>query len=111
MSIPETIRYSRAGMTIFMRRSEYENYAGNGLYTTGIWLDNFGAFSNFENVLAKYLEDNVSVALVSPELHKREFCNIWSEWKKIFNQYNAYSGTVYLCTDLPHEALTYFGEK
>lgn len=111
MSIPETVRYSRAGMTIFIRRSEYENYEDNGLLTSGVWLDNFGAFSNLESVLKKYLENNISIALVSPELHKMEFHHAWSEWKKIFKQYNDYRGTVYLCTDFPQDALTYFWEK
>lgn len=107
MSLPETVRYYRAEMVIFMRRSEFENYSNSKITTSGVWLDNFGEFNDFENALTEYLDNNFPVALVSPELHKRGFLDEWVKWKKIMKKYRE-NATIFICTDYPDKAFNFF---
>jgi glycerophosphoryl diester phosphodiesterase len=105
MSIPDTIMYLKEGMNVFIRQSEYER--GESFYerSTGIWLDAFKTTWYSEELVKKHLNNGKKVAIVSSELHKREYLHHWTILKswKIINDDN-----LILCTDLPEKATKFF---
>ncbi len=106
MSIPETLRYLNLGMQVYVRESEYDTI-NELLYskTQGIWLDAFiNEWYTVETII-KHTTNNKKVAIVSPELHSREYEDFWAmlKLKNIHKNEN-----VLLCTDLPIEATKYF---
>lgn len=105
MSIPDTIMYLKEGINVFIRQSEYE--LGTSFYksATGIWLDAFDGIWYSEELVKKHLAKGKKVAIVSSELHKRDYLNHWiflKSWK-IINDDN-----LILCTDVPEKANKFF---
>lgn len=109
MSIPETVKYMRSELNIFVRCSEFENYPSLSSY--GLWLDDFGNFAEFDAIFSECLQQNRAVSLVSPELHKREYKEKWQTWKSLLNKYKHNQSPIYLCTDFPLIAKQFFGEN
>jgi glycerophosphoryl diester phosphodiesterase len=105
MSIPDTIMYLKKGMNVFVRQSEYES--GESFYekVSGIWLDSFEGFWYSEELVKKHLDNGKKVAIVSSELHKRDYLKHWAYLKNwsIINNDN-----LILCTDLPEKANKFF---
>jgi len=105
MSIPDTIMYLKEGMTVFIRQSEYES--GTPFYerASGIWLDAFEGAWYSEELVQKHLDNGKKVAIVSSELHKREYLKHWTYLKSwsIINEDN-----LILCTDFPEKAIKFF---
>jgi len=105
MSIPDTIMYLKEGMNVFIRQSEHE--LGKSFYesASGIWLDAFERVWYSEELVKKHLNNGKKVAIVSSELHKREYLKHWTFLKSwsIINDDN-----LILCTDLPEKALNFF---
>ena len=105
MSIPDTIMYLNKGMNVFIRQSEYER--GDSFYerASGIWLDAFENDWYTEELVKKHLNNGKKVAIVSSELHKREYLEHWTHLKSwsIINNDN-----LILCTDLPEKANKFF---
>jgi glycerophosphoryl diester phosphodiesterase len=106
MSVPDTMGYLRYQLNSFSRVSEYENYQNFDGKTKGIWVDAFMGEWYSQKVLQGYLQDGQSLAIVSPELHGRNYQSLWAMIREIdepdFN--------LMLCTDLPLEARKYFNE-
>ena len=105
MSIPDTIMYLKEGMTVFIRQSEYES--GTSFYerASGIWLDSFEDLWYSEELVKKHLDNGKKVAIVSSELHNREYLKHWTylnSWSIITND------NLILCTDLPEKAIKFF---
>jgi glycerophosphoryl diester phosphodiesterase len=105
MSVPDSLRYASAGLPYFTRHSEIEPepalYDGAG----GVWLDDFyGGFVTEERIAA-HLAAGKQVAVVSPELHKRDHAAAWDEWRRwpVWA-----SPQVHLCTDHPTQAQEVF---
>lgn len=124
MSIPETIKYCRAGLSFFLRYSDFEQspiiYAPI-LYSrcSGVIIDQFNYESSFVieyDFLASLLDDNKFICIISPELHlknasKNSHLAIWSQYKKLFCLLidKGYCiDRVFLCTDYPVNADFYF---
>jgi glycerophosphoryl diester phosphodiesterase len=105
MSIPDTIMYLKEGMNVFIRQSEHE--LGTSFYesATGIWLDAFDGVWYSEELVKKHLNNGKKVAIVSSELHNREYLKHWTLLKSwnIINDDN-----LILCTDLPEKAIKFF---
>jgi hypothetical protein len=105
MSIPDTIMYLNKGMNVFIRQSEYER--GDSFYkrASGIWLDAFEGPWYTEELVKKHLNNGKKVAIVSSELHNREYLKHWTLLKSwnILNDDN-----LILCTDLPEKAIKFF---
>lgn len=108
MSIPDTLGYLRRSFPLALRLSEYEKK--NALYpqVDYIWLDAFKdeRWIKLEGLFT-LLRDQKKIAIVSPELHKREHLTFWN-MLKIWNIHR--NSNVCLCTDFPKIARTFFDE-
>lgn len=105
MSIPDTITYLKEGMNVFIRQSEYESDSSFYERASGIWLDAFESVWYSEELVKKHLNNGKKVAIVSSELHKREYLKHWSFLKSwdIIDDNN-----LILCTDFPKIASKFF---
>ncbi|MCJ2087477.1 hypothetical protein MKK88_16025 [Methylobacterium sp. E-005] len=97
MSVPEMIRYARAGLPFYTRHSDVE--AEPILYdaATGVWLDGFHGDWFEKSVIESHLAAGKAVCVVSPELHGRDPQKVWG-WLL------AMPGDITLCTDFPDRA-------
>ena len=104
MSIPETIKYSKTKLNIYVRLSEYENDYKNYVHQ-GLWVDQFDSDWITHSKLSKLLANNVNICLVSSELHKRDYKELWKMLLKnqIYKHHN-----FSLCTDFPEKTKFYF---
>jgi hypothetical protein len=106
MSIPDTIGYLKSGLNVYSRVSEYEKFQNFDGKTAGIWLDAFEREWYSADDINSYHFADQSIAIVSPELHGRDYKSVWAMIKEIkIPQMN-----IMLCTDLPLEAQEYFDE-
>jgi len=105
MSVPDTILFAQAGLKFFSRQSEYEPQPALYNDASGIWLDAFINQWYDAELLNKHLENGKQVAIVSPELHKRSYQDLWEFL--ILNQFNE-TEQIILCTDVPEEAAIFF---
>lgn len=105
MSIPDTIGYLNAGLTVFTRQSEYEPTPAFYDQVQGVWMDGFESDWIQESHIAAHLNAGKQVCLVSPDLHKRPYELFWSMLKSIdcINNQN-----LMLCTDYPEIAEAFF---
>lgn len=106
MSVPDSLHYSKLGMTLFARRSEYEPESKQLALAQGVWLDGFHGEWFKPTDWAQYLTEGKGVCIVSPELHKRPHQLFWNElhtWLKANQARRAASARLMLCTDFPKE--------
>ena len=101
MSVPDSLRYASAGLPYFSRHSEIEPDPALYADSCGVWLDDFYGGFVTEARIAAHLEAGKHVAVVSPELHKRDHLPVWDEWRR-WSVWG--SDRVHLCTDHPHQA-------
>lgn len=104
MSIPDTIGYVTLDMHIASRKSEYEKELPFYNSSAFVWLDCFKGDWITEQDISVHLEAGKKVCIVSPELHKRPYKEIWEKYK------NIQSENVMLCTDFPEEAESFFNQ-
>jgi hypothetical protein len=105
MSIPDTIGYLKLGMKVFIRQSEYERELPFYEECTGVWLDSFLSVWYDLQVIDHHLKNGKKVCIVSPELHNRDYINLWEILKTSGLQ--KVDGLI-LCTDKPVEATNFF---
>jgi hypothetical protein len=105
MSIPDTIGYLKLGMKVFIRQSEYERELPFYEECTGVWLDSFLSVWYDLQVIEHHLKNGKKVCIVSPELHNRDYINLWEILKTSGLQ--KVDGLI-LCTDKPVEATNFF---
>lgn len=103
-SFPEAYKYITAGLKVFTRESEYETPSSH-LSTVGIWLDSFNSNWFSQEVILNHLLNGTKVAIVSPELHSRNYQEVWSMIEKIDPTLRE---NIILCTDYPTLAAKYF---
>lgn len=103
MSVPEGIKYLKNNFNVFTRESEYERSPSFYDKAQGVWMDCFDGDWINENAIIKNLENNKMVCVVSPDLHKRDYLNVWNNYKKL-SQHNNF----FLCTDYPKKAQDFF---
>lgn len=105
MSVPDTLGYFATPLPVYSRISEYEPAAAFADRHAGVWLDNFtGGFPQVERAV-ELITKGCTVAVVSPELHKRGHKEFW---QNLAETLPAGPGVFQLCTDFPDEAAEFF---
>jgi len=105
MSVPDALLFAEAGLNFFSRQSEYETEPAFYNDAAGIWLDAFKEQWYDADLLIKHIDNGKQLAIVSPELHKRPYQDLWEFL--MLNEFNK-SEQIILCTDIPEEATTFF---
>ena len=104
-SVPDSLSYLRAGMRVFLRRSEYEPWTSLHDKAAGIWLDAFaGEWWTLDDVRLLRAHGK-PVAIVSPELHGRPQEELWRALRQL--EPDTQAGLL-LCTDFPKDAARFF---
>jgi len=106
MSVPEMVVQHRLGMPMFTRASEYEKPPALYEQSIGVWLDAFVSEWYSTADIDAFLQDGKQVAIVSPELHKRDHLALWQRLRDSKTQHHP---ALILCTDLPEDAVAFFG--
>ena len=102
-SVPEQYVYLKRGYNVFTRSSEFEKEICFWEESNGVWLDQFTDSGHIEAEFDRLINSGKKIAVVSPELHKRDNIRLW----EFFYQYRNYDNFV-LCTDEPDKAREYF---
>ena len=105
MSLCDTLLYISQHLKIASRRSEYEKDMPFYKSSTTVWVDFFIDDSLVIPEVERILKDGKIACVVSPELHGRNYSNVWNQLKCIENP------NLYLCTDYPEEAAKFFKEQ
>jgi glycerophosphoryl diester phosphodiesterase len=106
MSVPEGIKYFKSGFNAFTRHSEYENSPSFYEDAKGVWIDCFKGDWIDEDIIRKHLDNGKMVCVVSPDLHKREYKQVWKKYLRLVGENN-----FLLCTDYPKQAKEFFNLK
>lgn len=107
MSVPDALYYLKMGLKVFTRQSEYEKEPSFYSEACGVWLDEFLGHWIDEKTILKHLENKKQVAIVSPDLHKREFLKEWEHYRDLIAKHKLW-GQIMLCTDRVLEAQEFF---
>lgn len=113
MSIPDTLQYIREGFTTFTRWSDIEPEPLLVNDCAGIWIDAFYSdWLTFPLKLPEPIQTNKTFCFVSSELHRRnQYQQTWLQWKTALNNHPTISTEhLFLCTDFPMEAFTFFND-
>jgi hypothetical protein len=110
MSIPDTLHYIRAGLNTFTRWSDIEPEPLLLSDCQGIWIDAF--HSDWVSFPLKLpMVEHKQLCLVSPELHKRHaYKTTWQQWQQQLATATLNPNQLFLCTDFPMEAFTFFND-
>jgi len=110
MAVPDALGYLRRKMPCFTRQSEIEPVPAFADRASGVWLDCFESDWITRKDVLSHCMAGQRVALVSSELHGREFRPAWQEWREAYRllRRDGFGGRMMLCTDHPFEARTYF---
>lgn len=103
MSIPEMVYQHKLGLNVFTGLSDIVPEPIMFDRAKGVWLDCFNSDWFGAEEVKKILDKNKKVCIVSPDLHKREYKNVWCRYKDIPD--------IMLCTDYPDEAKEFFNGK
>jgi hypothetical protein len=101
--VPEAIRLAKLGLNVFTRISEYEPHPSFLNLAKGVWIDQFIGEWVEKTDIYHWLNKGLKVAIVSPELHGREYKLFWQKLKGM-----DLNDDVYLCTKYPEEAESFF---
>lgn len=105
MAIPDMLLYLRERMLVFTRLSEYELSPVFYENITGVWIDCFEKDWISKLEIIQHLEAGKKVCLVSPEIHQRDYQNLWLKLLK-WEMYD-YENLM-LCTDFPELGRNFF---
>jgi len=100
MSVPDGLQYLKHGLNAFTRQSEYETAPSFYGEAAGIWLDEFTHHWIDGATLDGHLARGKAVCIVSPDLHKRPYREVWEDYKRMAPE----GSGMMLCTDYPEEA-------
>lgn len=104
MSVCDTLPYINQHFKIASRRSEYEKDMPFYMNSVTVWIDFFMDDSLVRSEVERILKDDKITCVVSPELHGRDYFDVWNQLKYINNT------NLYLCTDYPEKADKFFNE-
>jgi hypothetical protein len=100
MSLPELLKFSKSlpSEMLATRFSEFEKEPLAIELCSWLWVDSFQSDPEPEQVRRFVEEKQMSVAIVSPEIHHRNPDNVWNNFRQA-----SYLPTdsVYFCTDYP----------
>jgi glycerophosphoryl diester phosphodiesterase len=105
MSVPDLLSGTKHGLRQFARASCYEDPLPFLSTTSGVWVDCFTDSYPTENDLHAIATQFNEIAIVSPELHKRDHLPFWSMIKTVYWPQNT---KLMLCTDYPDQASSFF---
>lgn len=103
MSVCDTVIYVEKKLKIASRLSEFEKEMPFYRDSTTVWIDYFNSDGPTIQKVRDTLRDGKIACVVSPELHKRSYSQMWNQLLPMKNE----SG-LYLCTDLPDKAKDFF---
>ena len=83
MSVPDTLGYLNLSMNTASRFSEYERELPFIKESTTIWIDCFLKDWITVDDIRNYLLQDKQVCIVSPELHKRPYREVWERYVEI----------------------------
>lgn len=106
MAVPDLLANMREGITSFTRHSDYEPEPVMYNQAHGVWLDMFTTDWLTRTDLETHAKAGKAVAIVSPELHRRPHLPFWEQLKAMLPTRSP--ATLYLCTDHPQDAETFF---
>lgn len=109
MSYPDLRDYDKNNLNFYTRTSEFEKELLQYKNCKGVWIDAFETEWYSKYILKKFLKQNKKIAIVSAELHKRDYKSNWEIIKKMNLSIN--SIYISLCTDHPLEAVDFFKES
>jgi len=105
MAIPDHLHYTRIGLPVYARLSEFEPMTPIVNDADGVWLDSFHGQWWEDHLITDLLSSGKSVCLVSPELHRRDYTPLWTQIKeKGHHQHEKFM----LCTDFAIKAQEFF---
>lgn len=102
MSIPEMVYQHKVSLNVFTGISDIIPQPILYDKADGVWLDCFNSDWFGEKDIIRIKEANKKVCIVSPDLHKREYKNVWERYKNLSD--------IMICTDYPEEAKEFFNE-
>lgn len=102
MSVPDALQYLRLNLPTFTRQSQYEPQPAFMDKALGVWVDCFDGVLPAEKVIADLCAAGKRVALVSPELHRKDHHAAWGAWRSLPHH------AMMVCTDHPHQAESFF---
>jgi hypothetical protein len=105
MSVCDTVLYVEQGLTIASRSSEFEPYMPFYKDSKVVWVDYFDGRTNILEEVSKYMAEGKIPCIVSPELHKLPYEEMWKMLKENVQ------GDYFLCTDYPDKAKEYFSKS
>ena len=106
MSVPEMVVYRERKLAYYTRHSDIERECVLYGDSDGVWLDSFYDYSWLtEDDIMMHLNDGKKVCLVSPELHGRDYYEMWFMLKTTGLYLN---DELQICTDKVEECKVYF---
>lgn len=102
MSIPEMVVQHKMGLNVFTGISDIVPNPIMYKEAQGVWLDCFYSDWFSKKEIKEILDAGKKVCIVSPDLHKREYKNVWAKYKDVKG--------IILCTDFPDDAKEYFND-
>jgi len=106
MSVPDMLHYINADLVTYSRQSDIENTTNLQNQVQGFWMDEMQNEWINETEILNLASANLSICVVSSELHKRNYSKQWSKIKNYLK--NATRSKISLCTDFPTEAQNFF---
>jgi hypothetical protein len=103
MAVPDALSLLKDGLCCFTRHSEVESVPAFYEAASGIWMDSFYSDWIEAHHIFSHIQAGKQVCIVSPELHKRPYLDVWGRYKVVDLK------TAMLCTDIPEEAKEFFG--
>lgn len=113
MSIPDTLHYIREGLSTFTRWSDIEPEPLLLNHCAGIWIDAFYSdWVTFPLNLPEQSQNTKNLCFVSSELHRRnQYQQTWLQWQTALSNHPTIpTEHLFLCTDFPMEAFTFFND-
>ena len=105
MAVPDMLSYHKIEIPFFTRVSDLESEPVLLSQAEGVWLDAIKDDWYGIDLINHFLSLNKKVAVVSPELHRRDYLDLWGRLK---NECNIQHSLLSLCTDYPDRAKEYF---
>lgn len=103
MSVCDTVIYTDKNLNIASRISEFETEMPFYKDSATVWIDYFNSDGPTIQKVIEALKDGKIACVVSPELHKRDYHQMWEQLKPMKGEEK-----LYLCTDYPDKAKEYF---
>ena len=102
-SFPQILQFRNASIPHALRISEFERELP--WKPEYIWLDAFNDDWWIKDVNIRKMMDEIPTIIVSPELHGRDFLNVWEEFSGLTKEVES----IGICTDFPHQLSSTLG--